>query len=313
MKIKVIVILSILIVFISGCVTNNLSQRKKKINLEAFLDQTKVKYFLKNIENIAPEIYNSDDRVEDSLLRAIEIVAMKYFTYEKIKPELLNELSKKFTEDELVEINRYLQSDANKKFSNIYPILLKDVEESFNTIFDKNKDVLNRRIQKRTLELKTNKDLAQTLLLSNQKKLKMKRMKNIYLSGLKNKLDTESLFENSYFKEFYLKGIEIALNIQIKKNSDELLYLDVKEDFISEYLSYDILKPHFISIFNEHFTKNELGDLNKFHKSSVSIKYTDYMQEVYYHIRKLFSEMFSEHRKEILLLSLKERIQIMKE
>ena len=306
---KKLVIITISVLFLlGGCATNSIPQKAQKVNIEAIIDNTNMKEFFEKIEKIKPSETSKNYEKKALNFKVFQLLAAKYFTYEQIKPDLINEFSKNFTESELLEISRFVQSDANKKYYKIYPKLLKEISGISKFLLTENKNKLSKMIQNRLLEIKSKKNLL-NILLKNQKEFSIKREHKTYSSS-ENKSQAEIMFENPAFEELYLSAIEKGINQQIKQKNYMILYKDIIEEYIEKHLSYSDAKPYFIKVFRENFTENELYEINKFDTSEVGKKYFKFLPTLRKYVQTLFLKMIIEHSSELVPLLKEEKLKM---
>ncbi|MGB5866616.1 MAG: hypothetical protein WBG69_01970, partial [Arcobacteraceae bacterium] len=300
MKKRFLIVITILLL-LGGCATNNIPQKQQQINTDAIVDNLNIKKFIDVISTVEPSKTDKNYDKKAASFKVFKIIAAKYFTYEQLKSDIGDHLSKNFTNEELRELSEYVQSDVSKKYRKVYPELIKEIMTFTKNLLTEKKDILAVMIQKRVLEIKNKQNLS-NILMENQKKLTIKREQKNYSSSSKNKSQAEMLFENPMFEELYLSSIEVELNKQIKSKPIMLLYKDILEKFVEDYLSYKDAKPYFVKAFSKRFTEDELRIMNKFNLSDIGKKYTNYSPKLRKYVKTLFSKTLIEHIGEVASL-----------
>jgi len=68
------------------------------------------------------------------------------------------------------------------------------------------------------------------------------------------------------------QSIEQMLQFHIQQNADLLPYKGVMQDFFSQYMGYESLKPDLIKLYTDAFTEAELKDINAFYSTTTGQK-----------------------------------------
>ncbi|WP_417895421.1 DUF2059 domain-containing protein [Aliarcobacter lanthieri] len=302
MYIKAFINLFIIIVFFSACASTHtkiIVEEPKKSQAEILIDSSPIKEYNDNlIQNFKALNTLMKDKEMYEILNEF---TNKYFSYENIKPKLVNIISNNFTEAELVELNAYYNTEIGKKYREKLPKIISDMQVKSMFVFEEKKDILSKMVQQRATKIKNNeKEIANILAKNMNREFKIEPTKiDIKKEVNRNKSQAEILLDKPIYEEMFSKGMKIGIEEKIKQFPQLLLFKDIMEEFVSKYINYEELKPVFIKVFNDNFTEDELSEINRFESTKFGEKYNKQFPKLYEEIKDIYKNILIEHKEDL--------------
>ena len=285
--------------------TNIIVENTNKSQAEILIDSSPVKKYhneLTQTFTLLTTVMKNSDKKNQVMYESVNEFSNKYFSYENIKPKLINIISKNFTEAELIELNAYNNTEIGKKYREKFPKIIQDMQIKYISIFEEKKDVFSKMMQERIIKIKNNeKEMANIIAKNINREFKIEpTRKDIKKEVNKNKSQAEILLEKPIYEEMFLKGIKIGMEEKIKQAPQLLLFKDIMEEFVSKYMNYEELKPAFIKVFNDNFTQEELSEINRFESTKVGEKYNKQVPKLYEEIKTMYQNILIEHKEDLI-------------
>ncbi|RBQ32228.1 hypothetical protein CRU92_00530 [Arcobacter sp. FW59] len=300
---KAFINLFIVIVFFSACASKDtkiIVEEQKKSQAEILIDNSPIKkYYNEMIENfnILTALSKFKDKESQLKYEVLSKFINKYFSYENIKPKLVEIYSQNFTESELIELNRFNNEDSGKRYMENLPKIISEMTKNFTKIVESKKEILAQMIKKRDNEIKDNqKELANILSKNMSRDFIFKPNKTIIKE--KNQTPIDIMLNNPIYEDLYYISIKNSMNNQLKKNPELILYKDIFEKFIINYVSYNDLKPYFSNVINKYFTKDEIEKINSFENTEIGKKYNKIFPKIQEDIKNMFQNILLQHKDE---------------
>ncbi|MFW2552795.1 DUF2059 domain-containing protein [Aliarcobacter butzleri] len=302
---KAFINLFIITVFFSACASKDakiIVEEPKKSQAEILIDNSPVKKYydeLTQTMKTLTTVMKNGDKKNEVIYEAVNEFSDKYFSYENIKPKLVNIISNNFTEAELVELNAYYNTEIGKKYREKLPKIISDMQVKSISIFEEKKDILSKMMQERVIKLKNNeKEMANILAKNMNREFKIEPTKKNIKKEV-NKSQAEILLDKPIYEEMFLKGIKMGIEEKIKQAPQLLLFKDVMEEFVSKYINYEEFKPAFIKVFNDNFTQDELSQINRFESTKFAEKYNKQFPKIYEEIKTMYQNILIEHKEDL--------------
>lgn len=296
---KIILINLIFLLFFSSCSQKNTISNQKNIKTEAeiLIENSNIKSYYLHLN----KIYLVDKLVPKDNQELIRI-RDRYISYEIIEPEIIKFINNNFTEEELIKINKFFNSDLGNKISQNKLKIIEQVEIAAKEFLKENNDVLKESFRKREKKIIEN-GLEVINILNSNKNRKFKINRKTGINKSVNNLELENLFNDKIYEELYYKSIENIMEEEINKQSYLNNYKDIIEDYISIYISYEKIKSIFDEVINSYFTEYEIKAIIDFENLEFVRKYIIINYTLHDKIKELHNKALRRYIEDFIRIS----------